>query len=282
MISTQIGHLLIIGGGAIGRALFDGWVKSGWKPDSIAIIDRDPARCVGEPKLLLGEACRPNLTIIAVKPHHVAPALKDYALFLRAGDFIVSIAAGIELATLRGLVPAGIHVFRAMPNLPVRVGKGTICLCHPEDAQSEGVGAVRDALSKLGLCTVLDETLIDAFTAMAGSGPAYFYAFIEHFAAAGQAVDLSLEVSRKLALQVFVGAASLLEMSEMTPTELRTLVTSPAGTTAAGLDALNRDNELASLLNACVAAAKARSRELSGEKPATVEGSTGPYSRSGT
>lgn len=249
-----------MGGGAMGRALYDGWIGSGWDHNRIAILDSAPSRSTGAIN-----THRPGKTMVllAVKPQHVAPTLEEHAHRWDAGDCIVSIAAGIELASLRSLAPAGIDVFRAMPNLPVRIGKGTICLCHQRDAEPEVIGAIEHALSRLGVCTILDETHIDAFTAMAGSGPAYFYAFVESLAQAGQAAGLSDDVIQILASQVFVGAAGLLEQSEQTPAELRKMVTSPAGTTAAGLEALNRNNALALIIRDCLQAAKTRSRELS-------------------
>lgn len=244
----------------MGRALYDGWIGSGWEPSDIAIIDREPSRCIGNAGIhRRGE----TMAVIAVKPQHVAAALRENLHRLDAVGSVVSIAAGIELSMLRSLVPAPVPVFRAMPNLPVGIGKGIVFLCHQPDARPGDVTAMENALSRLGVCIVHDEAHADAFTAMAGSGPAYYYAFTEHLAQAGHAAGLPADLSSDLAKQVFIGAAALLERSGYSPAELREKVTSPAGTTAAGLQALYQDNALASLITRGVAAAKARSRALS-------------------
>lgn len=256
---SGISSILILGGGAIGRALYDGWVAAGWSFDSISIVDALPTRCIGNPD---GGSGGSTMMVVAVKPQHVESALHHHADRLRAGDCIVSVAAGIELARLGENTPSGVHVLRAMPSLPVSVGKGSIGLCHQKDASSEMVRAVEAAMSGLGACTLLDEGLIDAFTAMAGSGPAYIFAFTEQLAQSGQTVGLSKEVSQGLARQILIGAAGLLEQSAMTPTQLKEMVTSPGGTTEAGLGALTRDNAMAFLIDGCLTAARVRSQEL--------------------
>lgn len=244
----------------MGRALYDGWIGSGWLPGKIAVADVTPSRCIGAL-----DRCQSagTMLVLAVKPQHVATVLLEHDHRLRAGDCVLSIAAGIELATLRRLVQADRNVFRAMPNLPVCIGSGAIGLCHQQNAKAKEIDAVKDVLSRLGLCAVLEETHFDSFTALVGSGPAYFYAFVEHLTKAGQAVGLPPAISDVMAAQVFIGAAKLLDRLEMSPAELRNRITSPAGTTAAGLEIFNRDDALASLVNGCVAAAGQRSRELS-------------------
>lgn len=245
----------------MGRALYDGWVGSGWSQEQIAVIDRKPSRSIG---LVGDDRSARTMMVLAVKPQHVPAALSNHAHLLRSGDCVVSIAAGLNIGTLRSLLPAEVDVLRAMPNMPVSVAKGTICLCHPVTVQGDSVDAAREVLSRLGFCIVLEEAHMDAFTAMAGSGPAYFYALVENLARAGRAVGLPADISKALATQVFVGAADLLDRSGMTPAVLMDRIASPAGTTTAGLDVLNRDDALGGLVIACVAAAKKRSHELSG------------------
>ncbi len=252
-----IPDLWLAGCGNMGGALLSRWLACGLPADRVTVIDPaatapDGVRIVSEPE---GEA--PRVLVLAVKPQMFDAAAALLAPRLGRETLVISILAGTRLDRLRGRF--GDRVIRAMPNTPARVGKGVTALFGPVSAEDR---ALADALMAAAGRTVWldEEEQFDAVTGLSGSGPAYVYAFIESLAAAGVAAGLPESTAATLALDTVIGAAALADGSDEPPAALRAQVTSPKGTTQAGLDVLRAP--LDELLARTVAAAAARSREL--------------------
>jgi pyrroline-5-carboxylate reductase len=288
-------QLAIIGGGRMGEALGEGLLASGWaRPDAVAIVEALPAR---RAELTGGVATRhPGVQItaelsegiegavIAVKPADVEGACRT----LRAHGVrrVLSIAAGVPLARLErwvaapgtgsGATPGGrsgssapagggadapIAVLRAMPNTAALVGAGAAAVAAGTAAGADDVAWASGILAAVGTVVAVPEYLLDAVTGLSGSGPAYVFLVAEALIDAGVFVGLPRATAKDLVVQTILGAARLLEETGEAPEALRAAVTSPAGTTAAGVRALEVAGVRAGLMDA-VSAATERSREL--------------------
>lgn len=256
----RIGPLWVVGCGNMGGALLRRWLACGLDPASVTIIDPMPRDPPADVRLLPappegGDA--PRLVLLAVKPQLLG-AIAD-ALRSRLGNaLVVSILAGAEIETLRRSLSS--RIVRAMPNMPAQIGQGATVLCggSAEDrALAEALMAAAGTVH-----WIENEQLFDAVTGVSGSGPAYLFRFIEALGAAGVAAGLPAATASALALETVVGAAALAALRNFSPAELRAQVTSPNGTTAAGLAMLDGEGGLSALLEDTVAAAARRSREL--------------------
>lgn len=262
--------ILVLGCGNMGAALASGYAVS-HPLSQVVAIDRDPVRAasllpLGSPvKVFVSpeevlDLC-PDLVILALKPQVLGETLADF-IDLCGEALIVSIAAGVGVERLRELFGGHMRIARAMPNLPVVVGKGMSVL-YSGDLSPADVTACHEVFEAVGdVAWVDEETLIDAATAVAGSGPAYFFAMVEHLAAAGVAEGLSIELAERLARQTCVGAAALIAADSRSAATLKAAVCSPRGTTEAGLMAMEGIAGLPAVVAAGVAAAHARAREL--------------------
>jgi len=260
--------LAVVGGGNMGSALVAGIIASGTlSADDIVVVEASEERraILGDllPGVTVAESVVPvESAIIAVKP----PAVAEVARIVAAAgaDRIVSIAAGVTSATIREAVRAAadgrpIDVARAMPNTPAMVGRGVTAICA--DAESDpAVLAWERMLSSVGLVERIDEELFDAVTALTGSGPAYVFAVAEALIAAGESVGLPADRLPEMVSELLLGSATLLA-ERGDAAALRVAVTSPGGTTAAGLAEFERLG-LGDLVAAAVAAARDRGREL--------------------
>lgn len=204
-------------------------------------------------------------TIIAVKPADVPAACEAAA---RAGSGrVLSIAAGVTIAALEAALAPGTPVVRAMPNTPSLVGKGAAAIAAGTAATDDDLAWAETLLGAVGTVARVSEPLLDAVTGLSGSGPAYVFLVAEALIDAGVLAGLPRPVSRELAIQTLLGAATLLAESDEGPEALRAAVTSPGGTTAAGLRVLEQRGVRAALLDA-VAAAADRARQLGSSPPA--------------
>ncbi|HAE48932.1 MAG: pyrroline-5-carboxylate reductase [Tistrella sp.] len=270
------GQLLVIGAGRMGGAMIEGWIARGRDPRSITVIDPSAdgrARLQARGVRVAADAdavAMPDggfdVLVVAVKPQSFEAALPPAAPLVGAETLVVSVAAGKTVQTLRDLLGHPRKVIRAMPNTPAAIGRGiTGCYAVPE---TEGADrALAEALlSAVGeVVWIEDEGLIDAVTAVSGSGPAYVFHMIEAMTLAGEEVGLPHETARRLARATVIGAAALADASPETETALREAVTSPAGTTAAALSVLmDRQAGLPPLMARAVTAARDRGRELAG------------------
>ena len=262
------GPIVLCGAGKMGNALLEGWLQSALAPDKIAVIEPhlEPALAARGVRLNPDTATLKNVAaiVIAVKPQIAAEALPTLAPMAGPATVVVSVMAGRTLQFLEGALPQAGALVRAMPNTPAAIGRG-ITVAVPLHASE----AKRDLAHRLLLATgtvawVADEALMDAVTAVSGSGPAYVFLLAEALAQAGVAAGLPQPLAEKLARETVAGAGELLHRSPFDPATLRENVTSPGGTTAAALEVLMRADGLPALLREAVAAATGRSRKLAG------------------
>ena len=258
-------RLLVLGGGRIGSALLEGLLSSGWAdPQSCAVVEvRPDARAViGErfPGVVVLSEPRPaESLVLAVKPQDAPAALA--ALPAKGYRRVLSVVAGMTTAELEASLWPGAAVVRAMPNTPALLGAGASVLAGGTSATEEDLSWAESVLSSVGVAVRLPERLLDAATGLSGSGPAYVFLVAEALVEAGVLEGLDRDVSRALVVQTIVGAGRMLAESGERAEVLRAAVTSPGGTTAAGLRALESRAVRAAFLEA-VSAAAARSRAL--------------------
>lgn len=258
-------RLTVMGGGRMGEALVGGLLAAGWAaPEELAVVEVAEARRAELAIALPGVDVRADVppsegAVVAVKPGDVAAACG--ALALAGVPRVLSIAAGVPLAKLEGWLGDEVAVVRAMPNTPALVRCGAAAIAAGQAAAEDDLAWAESVLGAVGIVRRVSEPLLDAVTGLSGSGPAYVFLVAEALIDAGVLVGLPRPVSEALAVQTLVGSAQLLAQSSVGPAELRAAVTSPGGTTAAGLRALEERGVRAAILDA-VAAATARSREL--------------------
>jgi pyrroline-5-carboxylate reductase len=256
-------RLAVVGGGNMGAALVGGLLHAGWAAADLAIVEVLPVRVDELGELFPGVAVTSSVpacsaALIAVKPYDVATACAAAA---HAGaSRLLSIAAGISLAALQEAAGPEVIVVRAMPNTPALVGKGAAAICGGVSADDADLAWAESILGAVGIVVRVPEAQLDAVTGLAGSGPAYLFLVAEALIDAGVLAGLSRANAVDLVTQLMVGSAALLA-DRGDPAALRAMVTSPGGTTAAGLRALEEAAVRSAFLEA-VMAATARSREL--------------------
>jgi pyrroline-5-carboxylate reductase len=254
----------------MGGALLDGWLERGTASSVHVVEPAAPARFADRPGVALHAAAgelpqglAPDVVVFAVKPQVMAEVVPAYRRFVSPATVFLSIAAGKTLRFFAGHLGEHAAVVRAMPNTPAAVGRG-ISVCCAGRAVSRGqrdlCDALLEAVGEVGW--VEDEALIDAVTAVSGSGPAYVFHLVEALAEAGEAAGLPAELAMRLARATVIGAGELLRLSPESAATLRENVTSPKGTTYAALQVLMADDGLPALMRKAVAAAADRSREL--------------------
>lgn len=256
-------RLAVVGGGNMGAALVGGLLRGGWSADDIAVVEVLPGRVEQLRGMFPGVAVSTDIppcsaAIIAVKPYDVATACAAAAA--AGAKRVLSIAAGASVAALQEAAGPDVAVVRSMPNTPALVGKGAAGLCGGATATDDDLAWAEGILGSVGIAVRVPEAQLDAVTGLAGSGPAYLFMVAEALTDAGVLAGLSRANAERLVTQLFVGSAALLEQ-EGNPAQLRANVTSPGGTTAAGLRALEEHAVRSAMLEA-VMAATARSREL--------------------
>jgi pyrroline-5-carboxylate reductase len=263
-------RIAFIGGGAMGEALAGGLLAAGSAPQSISMADVDPARRKHLEETLsvatapdgADLARQADVVVLAVKPGVVPSVLAGLG---DPGDPLwISIAAGVTLQILEQGLPEGARVVRAMPNTPALVGAGATAFCANARASREDREMARALFDGVGISwEAPDEALLDAVTGLSGSGPAYVFVFLEALGDAGVRMGLPRDAAYRLAFQTVYGAAKLARDTGQHPAQLKDQVTSPGGTTIAGLERLEARGLRAAVYEA-VAAATRRSRELGG------------------
>ena len=256
-------RLAVVGGGNMGAALVGGLLQGGWQPADLAVVEVSAARAAQLAELFPGvavvadtPACQAAL--IAVKPYDVATACAAAA---KAGATrLLSIAAGISIDALQEAAGPDVVVVRAMPNTPALVGEGAAAICGGSTADDADLEWAEGILGAVGIVVRVPESQLDAVTGLAGSGPAYLFLVAEALTEAGVLAGLSRANAEQLVTQLFVGSAALLA-DRGDPATLRANVTSPGGTTAAGLRVLEEHGVRSAFLEA-VMAATARGAEL--------------------
>jgi pyrroline-5-carboxylate reductase len=252
----------------MGGALLRGWLASGIEPGRLAVKEPHPspemAALLSDKGIAQSPRAAPDVIVLAVKPQMMDAVLTQVAPEAGPQTAILSIAAGRTIDSLSRHFAAGTAIIRSMPNLPAEVGLGITAACANAEttaAQREQCEALLRAVGEV--VWLDDETLMDAVTAVSGSGPAYVFYLTECLAEAGRAAGLPEDVAMKLARATVMGAGELLRRSPLPAAKLRENVTSPAGTTAAGLSVLMSAPGLKEMMIETVAAAARRSRELS-------------------
>jgi pyrroline-5-carboxylate reductase len=271
VLSELSGTVVLVGAGKMGSAMLEGWLGLGADPSRLAVIEPAPAESVAalaarglrlnpDPASL-----RPDAVVIAVKPQ-IAPAIMPaVAALVSPSTVVVSIMAGRTIRFLGDALPRDVAVIRAMPNTPAAIGRG-ITVAVPNASVSAAQRRLADALlAATGAVEWTDdEALMDAVTAVSGSGPAYVFLLVECLARAGVKAGLPDALAMRLARATVAGSGELLHRSPLDAATLRHNVTSPGGTTAAALEVLMGTDGLEALMERAVAAATARGRELAG------------------
>ena len=265
------GTLVLVGAGKMGSAMLDGWLARGLDPKKIIVIEPQPVKVVKalarrgvklNPKDKVGVA---SAIVIAVKPQNAPEAVPPLARYVDKTTLVLSIMAGRTIGFLEKSLPTGTAIVRAMPNTPAAIGRGiSVAVANAKISMRQRKQA-SDLLAAIGKVEwVDDEALMDAVTALSGSGPAYIFLLAECMARAGVAAGLPKELATRLARETVAGSAELLHRSDLDAATLRQNVTSPGGTTAAALEVLMGPGGFDQLLTQAIAVATRRSRDLAG------------------
>jgi pyrroline-5-carboxylate reductase len=267
----DIGILALVGAGKMGGAMLEGWLALELNSSNVIVIEPQPSSDLVE-LARKGVALNPpagavsNIAtvVLAVKPQVAADILPSVAAMVGHGTLVLSIMAGKTLDFLQAGLPKA-AIVRAMPNTPAAIGRGITVAVPNAAVTAEQKARAHALLAASGAVEwISDESLMDAVTAVSGSGPAYVFLLAETLTKAGIAAGLPETLAAKLARETVAGSGELLHRSPLDPATLRKNVTSPAGTTAAALEVLMASDGLEPLMRKAVAAATMRSRELAG------------------
>lgn len=264
MSNINASRLCIIGGGNMGSAMARGLLAGGLLPSNLVIVETDTTKHAELRRMFadskVGEeisAC--ESVVVAVKPAQVLDVCRSAG---QAGaKRILSIAAGVKISAIESATGGSVAVIRAMPNTPALIGQGASAMAVNSRCAADDVAWAREVLSSVGTVVEVKEDLLDAVTGLSGSGPAYVFLLAEALIKAGVDQGLSVEVANELTRQLLVGSALLLAESSESPAQLRERVTSPNGTTAAGIAELV-GKQFAEIIGSAVDAATKRSKEL--------------------
>ena len=261
--------LLLCGAGKMGGALLNGWLLNGLDKKKINVFEPNPSewlKSLANSGLKLNKKLqnKPGVCVIAVKPQMVYELFSKYNFADSTNTLFVSIVAGIKLQKFEQLLNNDVAIIRVMPNTPASINKGVSCIIANKSANEEQIRIVETLFAVVGhTIRLVNETEMDAVTAISGSGPAYVFHLIEAMAKAGVELGLDSKLAQRLAVLTVSGSGLLAEISEAGVSELRSNVTSPNGTTEAALNVLmNSDRGLVSLIREAAFAACARSKEI--------------------
>ena len=268
------GTILLVGCGKMGSALLTGWFANGLSPVDVMVVEpagRDqvtptkdhPALAVVADAADVPSDFTPDVVVFAIKPQMMADVAPGYARMAALGTVFLSIAAGTAISQMQNWLGPEAAVVRAMPNTPAAIGQGITVLCASPTAGPTQKRVCKVLMAAAGeTAWIDDEALMDAVTAVSGSGPAYVFLLAETLAAAGVKAGLPPDLSAKLADETVAGAGQLLREDSRDAAALRDMVTSPNGTTAAALAVLMDQMGMADLMDRAVEAAAKRSKEL--------------------
>ncbi len=272
MSARLTSQLFLVGAGKMGGALLEGWVEQGVDPALVSVLD--PALASGSGALIqerqitlnpdLKAQADAGVIVLAVKPQVMEQVLRSILPLVNKDVLVISIAAGVALASLARHLGEKTAIVRAMPNTPAAVGCGMsvmVANAHVTPAQKELAGMLLSAVGEVEW--IDDELQMDAVTAVSGSGPAYVFHLVECMAAAGKRLGLEPELAMRIARQTVIGSGELMRRSPAGAAQLRKDVTSPGGTTQAALEVLMHDAAMEKLMRRAIEAAAKRSVELS-------------------
>jgi len=265
------GTLVLVGSGKMGGAMLEGWLERGLKPKQISVIEPQPGKtlkALARRGLKLNPKGKPlaaSAVVIAVKPQSAPEALPSVATYVGRSTLVLSIMAGRTIGFLEKSLPSGTAIVRAMPNTPAAIGRGISVAVANANISAQHRKQSSNLLAAIGKVEwVTDEALMDAVTALSGSGPAYVFLLAETMASAGIAAGLPPALATRLARETVAGSGELLHRSDVDAATLRQNVTSPGGTTAAALEVLLGPGGFDRLLTQAIDAAARRSRQLAG------------------
>lgn len=257
-------RLWLVGCGNMAGAMLARWLACGLDPARVTVVRPSGAAVAPGVRVLAAlpnDEPAPDLLMLGVKPQLLDAVTTEVAAAIGPGTTLVSILAGVEAAALRARFPSAGAIVRAMPNTPVAIGKGVVAL-HA-DRPAPGVGAL---MAPLGLVEWMrDEAQFALVTALSGSGPAFLFRFVDALAAAGADQGIDSDQARRFALATVEGAAALAAQAGESPSALAERVASKGGSTRAGLDVLDTNEALNSLIRRTIAAAKRRNEEMAAE-----------------
>lgn len=272
--------ILFMGAGSMAEAMIAGIVSAQKLPSRQLIVSnrRNTDRLeelqenygiIGVPReqLNLGQA---DIIVLAMKPKDAETSLQSIKNSLKPNQLILSVLAGVTTSFIEQIVPKGQQVIRVMPNTSSMIGESATALSAGKHTTKQNLLLAKELLQCIGEVYVLPEEKMDIFTGIAGSGPAYFYYLMEHMEKEGQKAGLQPETARHMIAQTILGAAKMIQEQEETPAVLRENVTSPNGTTAAGLKALNDQGGGRAIAQAIQQAAS-RSKEISAELEQSIQ-----------
>lgn len=268
MIDSNPSAIGVIGAGVMGEALISALISAGVSASSITISEKrdDRAKELVDKYGIVVDALAANVSkaqvlLLVVKPQDISTVLTDIKGLIDPSTLIVSFVAGKKIEFISSLLDGRNPVIRVMPNTPTLVGEGMAAMSIGPLVTTAQSSFVRGFLSATGRVVEVDESLQDAVTAVSGSGPAYFFNFVEAMVKAGTELGLSDEIATELTVQTMVGAAKLLATSGKSAATLRENVTSPNGTTAAALASF-ADSDISGIVKKAMVAARDRSQEL--------------------
>ncbi|MBU2981793.1 pyrroline-5-carboxylate reductase [Lentibacter algarum] len=270
-MSTDISErgLVLLGCGKMGSAMLEGWLAGGLPATSVYVIDPNPSDWLRTTGVHINAALptNPAIVLVAVKPQMMGAALPTLQAMGNGETLFVSVAAGTPIAHFEEVLGAQSPIIRAMPNTPAAVAQGITAIIGNSRATAAHLDMAEGLLKAVGeVVRLTSEAQIDAVTGVSGSGPAYVFHLIETLANAGVAQGLPAEMSMQLAKATVAGAGALAMQASESPSQLRVNVTSPNGTTQAGLEVLmDEATGLPPLVEKTVAAAADRSRELAND-----------------
>jgi pyrroline-5-carboxylate reductase len=267
--TTDTPRVAVLGGGVMGETLLSALLTAGWAPDRLEVSERATARAdeladrygVRSDASNAEAAARAQVVLLAVKPNVVAGVLDEVRDAVGGDALVVSVAAGLPIASYETRLRPGQPVVRVMPNTPAVVGKGASAIAPGAAATEEHLALVERMLGATGLVVRVEEKDLDAVTAISGSGPAYAFYLIDAMAEAGVLLGLTRDLATQLAVATVEGSAALAARSGDHPAVLRERVSSPGGTTVAAVQVLDAHGVRAGVV-AAAKAARDRSREL--------------------
>ncbi|AEI36940.1 pyrroline-5-carboxylate reductase [Zymomonas mobilis] len=254
----------IVGAGNMAGSMIQCWLKKGIKPQDLLVI-RPSGKPISEGVSVVthieADQAAPATLLLGVKPQMLATVAPNIASHVDSNTILISVLAGVELATLREYFPKAGKIVRAMPNLPVSLGKGVTALCAEslDQAQRQFIDQLMGAL---GVVEWVREDQFDTATAVAGCGPAFVYRFIDALAKAGEKLGLTADQALPMALATVEGAAAMAKQSDISPHALAEKVASPGGSTRKGMDVLDQDNALFTLIERTLEASFKQNRYM--------------------
>lgn len=272
-LGIELGRVGFIGGGMMAEATIRGLIQAGVAPSNIIVSDTEPTRTEYLARELGVTVAESNATVartsdvivLAVKPYVVPQVLDEIGEASTEVQLVMSIAAGVTLASIEGSLPEETPVVRVMPNTPALIGEGASAMAPGKHAGREHIAIAQAIFASVGKTVVTTEDKMDAVTGLSGSGPAYVYTFIESLADGGVRMGLPRDTALLLAAQTVAGAARMVIETGAHPAQLRDRVSTPGGTTVAAMASLERDGFRSAVIEAVTAAAL-RSAELGKRK----------------